>query len=366
MQREAQRRRGARTTSHVVRWLLGFVIASAAVIGLCPYFITTLRVYQWSGPVGDYVLKDGYVHRNRDEGWANTHYGPWGLAATDRPGERSVLVWGDSYIEAHQIDDAEKVAAQFNRLPGVSPAQAVSVGHSYWSVADYYYHMPAYDKLLHPACHFIVLAEHGLKDLCPDEDGFRSRPDYAFIRRTLVDPRRNRMMEQVSQWHLADMSLAPWKAVRTLAEDMRGLRFAVGPCRRPASAAIVGCDSAAIVGEPNDVVAAWAFAIGRLKSATAKPIVLVLVPEVPYLEHGTVRLENPQARWTARLAVLCRSMNVDLIDMTEVLVSDYLSSGRLSRGFNNGRPGSGHLNARGHALLARQMRAYLESHAVGR
>ena len=350
----------------MVRWLLGFVIASAAIIGLSPYFITTLRVYQWSDELGDYRLKDGYVHRNRDEGWAETHYGPWGLAGTDRLEQTPVLVWGDSYVEAHQIDDEEKVAAQFNRMPGASPVKAVSVGHSYWSVADYYYHMPAYDKLLQPACHFIVLAEHGLKDLCPDEEGFRSRPDYAFIRRTLVDARRNRVMEQLNQWHLADMSLAPWKAVRTLTQDVRGLRFTVGPRARSASAAREGGDSAAIAGEPNDVLTAWAFAIDRLKSATAKPIVLVLVPEVPYLQHGRVSLENPQSQWTVRLAALCRSMNVDLIDMTEVLVSDYLSSGRLSRGFNNGRPGSGHLNARGHALLARQIRAYLESHAVGR
>jgi hypothetical protein len=351
-----------------VRWALGFVIASVAVMGLGPYFISTLRIYQWSDQIGDYVLKDGYVHRNRDEGWATTRYGAWGLAdlpSAGRAGQATVLVWGDSYIEAHQINDEEKVAAQFNRIPwpsGSRPVSAVSMGHSYWSVADYYYRIPAYDKLLKPACHFIVLAEHGLKDLCPDEEGFRSHPEYAFVQRTLVDPHRNRIMERLNRWHLADLSLAPWKAVRTLAQDVRSLRFMVGPCTREISASTAGCDSAIITGEPNDVMAAWAFAIDRLKSATAEPIVLVLVPEIPYLQHGTVRLENPQAEWAVRLAALCESMHVDLIDMTEVLVSDYLSSGQLSRGFNNGRPGSGHLNARGHALLARQIRAYLDSH----
>jgi hypothetical protein len=177
-----------------------------------------------------------------------------------------------------------------------------------------------------------------------------------------VDPRRNDVTERLDQWHLADLSLAPWKAMRTLEQDARNLRFRVGPCARPSPTDGTGRDSFTIVGEPSDVVAAWSFAIDRLKSATSKPIVFVLVPEVPYLEHGTVRLENPQAAWTARLAELCKAKGVGLIDMTDVLVQDYLSSGVLSRGFNNGRPGSGHLNARGHALMAGQIQTYLEDH----
>ncbi len=366
---QAPSRSRVRGTPHLVRWLSGFVIASALVVGLSPYFISTLRVYQWSDPIGDYVLKEGYVHRNREEGWARTQYGAWGVAGPAAVGRRqqsTILIWGDSYIEAHQVNDDQKVAAQFNRMPWPSeatPVTAVSVGHSYWSVADYYYHIPGYDKLLHPACHFIVLAEHGLKDLGPDEESFRSRPEYAFVPRTLVDPGRNRIVERLNQWHLADLSLAPWKAVRTLAQDVRNLRFAVGPCRR---ATPTGGDASLRAGEPNDVVAGWAFALDRLKSATNEPIVLVVVPEVPYLQQGIVRLENPQADGTARLAELCRARHVGLIDMTEVLVSDYLSTGVLSRGFNNGRPGCGHLNARGHALLAQQIRAYLESHPTCR
>jgi hypothetical protein len=364
----ARSRPHAGAAPHVIRWLLGLAIASGAVVGLSPYFLTTLRIYQWSDQIGDYVLKEGYVHRDRDEGWASTHYGPWGLASgvnAGRPGQSTVLIWGDSYVEAHQINDEEKVAAQLNRVLSLSdspPVQAVSVGHSYWSVADYYYHMPGYDKLLNPAYHFIVLAEHGLKDLCPDEESFLSRPEHAFVQRALVDPRRNSTMERLTQWHLADLSLAPWKAVRTLAEDVHNLRFMVGPRDRqtPPSVAVYDCSD--IAGEPDEVVASWAFAIDRLKAATGKPIVLVLVPEVPYLQHGAVHLENLQVRWTARLAELCRTKHVDLIDMTDVLVGDYLASGMLSRGFNNGRPGLGHLNARGHALLAQQIQAYLESH----
>jgi hypothetical protein len=341
-------------------------MASGAVITLSPYFISTLRIYQWSDQIGDYVLKEGYVHRNRDEGWASTHYGPWGLANfanTARPGQPTILIWGDSYVEAHQISDSQKVEAQFNRMfrqSGLTPMRAVSVGHSYWSVADYYYHIPAYDRLLDPACHFIVLAEHGLKDLCPDEDVFRSRPAYTFVPRELVDPRRNGVMEQLDRWHLADLSLAPWKVVRTLGQDVRNLRFRIGPCAGQPSAEQTGCNGFTVTGEPDEVMAGWAFAIDRLRSITAKPIVFVLIPEVPYLEHGLVRLENPQAQWTPRLAQVCKAKHVGLIDMTDVLVRDYLATGVLSRGFNNGRPGSGHLNARGHTLLAQRIWAYLD------
>jgi hypothetical protein len=48
--------------------------------------------------------------------------------------------------------------------------------------------------------------------------------------------------------------------------------------------------------------------------------------------------------------------------MAETLVEDYSASGRLSRGFNNGVPGSGHLNARGQYLLSKEICAYLREH----
>ena len=350
------------------RWGLGFVIASVLVTALSPPFLSTLRVYQWSDEIEDYVLKEGYVHRNREEGWASTSYGAWGLSRTlnmNDPGTSTVLIWGDSYIEAHQVRDDEKVACQFNRVSSShvsSGIRAVSIGHSYWSVADYCRLMAAYDKKLHPMCHVIVLAEHGLKDLCPDEDGFRTHPQYEFVHRTLVDPRKNAAIEWLDRWHLADLSLAPWRAVRNTLQDVRGMRFTVGPCEKQSPAPEREFEASTVVGEPNDVLASWTFAIDRLKSATDKPIVLVLIPEVPCLEHGTVKLENPQAQWTARLAELCRIRHIDLIDMTDALVQDYVATGVFSRGFHHGRPGCGHLNARGHLLLARQIRAYLDEH----
>jgi len=361
---DAVRRRSA--VFYVKIWLGGFVIASALAIGIGPYFASSLRVYEWSPQIGDYVFVPGYVHRERGEGWATTHYGQLGLATScpaPASGARTVLVWGDSFIEAHQVNDSQKVAARLTEAFADRQGktlQAIEVGHSYWSVADYYFNLPAYEKLFNPLCHFVVLAEHGLVDLCPDGERFAAVPDFHFVQRPRVDPRKNRIMQILKAWRLEEVVLVPWKAVHNLARDVRNMHVlrkegARGPTTHRDELLTDRSDS-------NEVLAGWAYVIDHLKSAATKPIVLVSVPEVPLLRDGHISLDDPQAAWNTRLASLCRERGVGFIDMTETLLDDYRRSGKVSRGFYNGVPGRGHLNARGHYLLSERMAAYLREH----
>ncbi len=352
-----------------MRWVLGWVIASILVALISPCFLSSLRVYEWSSELDDYVLKEGYVHRKRDEGWATTSYGPYGfatLAGIDAASASTVVIWGDSYVEAHQVSDEQKTAYQVNEAlleRGLSHLRAVTVGRAHWSVSDYYFKIPAYERLLHPVCHFIILAEYGLKDLCPDGETFISEPVPRFVRRRLVNPHKSKVITDLYEWGLGDMLLAPWKAVRTVMVDGRNMHFSLGPYRRVDKTTLdPGCNVAFGVSEPNSVVESWSYALDMLKTSASKPIVLVLIPEVPHLEQGVVRCVDSQSEWRARLAELCRAKQVGCIDMTTTLVDDYRKTGRFSRGFHNGRPGSGHLNARGHWLLSRAICDYLNQY----
>ncbi len=352
-----------------MRWVLGGVIASLLVTVMAPCFLSSLRVYEWSPELDGYVLKEGYVHRKRDEGWASTRYGPYGFASVARLGgsdASTVMIWGDSYVEAHQVDDEQKTVCQVNNAlseQGLPQFRAVAVGRACWSVADYYFKIPQYEKLVDPVCHFIVLAEYGLNDLCPDGETFVSEPALQFVRRSLVDSRRSAVIAGLHRWGLSDMLLAPWKAVRTVLVSGRNIRFSLGP-RKEADepTAGSGCRLLASESEPNAVIESWSYALERLKARSSRPIVLVLVPEVPRLERGAVCLVDPQSEWRRRLARLCTAEGVGCIDMTATLVNDYRATGKFSRGFHNGKPDSGHLNARGHWLLSRQICAYLDEH----
>jgi hypothetical protein len=352
----------------VMCWTLGFVIASVLVATVSSHFISSLAVYEWSPELGDYVFKAGYVQRKRDEGWATSHYGLLGFNGPTDTGNVSgshLLIWGDSFVEAHQVDDEQKMAHQLNEALAHdgSPLRAVTIGHSLWSISDYYFRIPRYEGLLNATCHFIVIAERGLKDLCPDGETFLSKPAFHFVRRSLVDAHKSKTIAGLNEWGLSDMLLAPWKAVRTLVADGRNMRFSPGPCR-PVGMTTADSDRDFLPAEdePNSVVEAWSYALDMLKAQTSRPIVLVLVPEVPRLDHGVVCCVDSQVQWRAKLVELCKVKQVGCIDMTEALVDDYRTTGALSRGFHNGRPGSGHLNARGHWLVSQQIYAYLKAH----
>jgi len=353
----------------VIRWVLGGVIAFLLVTLISPCFLTSLRVYEWSAELDDYVLMDGYVHRKRDEGWATTHYGPYGFNSMAGMGDSSastVMIWGDSYVEAHHVSDEQKTAYQVNKAlseQGLSHFRAITIGRACWSVSDYYFKIPQYEKLLNPVCHFIVVAEYGLKDLCPDGETFLSEPTLQFVCRSLVNPHKIKVITGLYKWGLSDMLLAPWKAVRTVMADGRNMRFTVGPYRKvDETTADSGCSVLFAWNEPNSIIESWSYALDMLKTSTSKPIVLVLVPEVPHLERGVTCCVDPQSEWRGRLAELCMAKQVGCIDMTETLVNDYRTTGKFSRGFHNGQPDSGHLNARGNWLLSRQICAYLNEH----
>jgi hypothetical protein len=353
----------------VTRWLLGAVIASLLVGLVCPFFLSSLRVYEWCPELDDYVMKDGYVHRKRDEGWASTHYGPYGfnrMAGMVDTNSLAVMIWGDSFVEAHQVSDEYKTVCQVNKTlseQGLPYLRALSVGRACWSVSDYYFKIPRYESLVNPVCHFIVVAEGGLKDLCPDEVTFLSKPAPRLVQRFLVDSTRSRVITDLYEWGLSDALLAPWRAVRTLSAEWRKRRFSLGPRADADSAATVsGCNAPFTIGDPNVVLASWDFVLDALKSTTDKPIVLVLVPTGPHLEHGVISCADPQMPWRARLADLCQAKHIGCIDMTETLIDDYQWTGKLSRGTNNGLPDAGHLNVRGQWLLSQAICSYLTEH----
>lgn len=329
-------------------------------------------MHERSVELDDYIVKPGYVHRNRDEGWSVTRYGSHGLhnaAGIESFSGSTVLIWGDSYVEAHQVNDEQKMDFQVNRALSQrrgGPIRAVAIGRAYWSIADYYFHIPRYEQLLNPACHFIVLAERGLKDLCPDGETFLAEPTYEFVARAVGDTRKGRIIADLQEYGLCDAALAPWKAVRTLLKNVRTSRFALGPAA-PHAEHPVEAGSALFQAEtPDRIAASWTYAIDKLASATGKPIVFVLVPEVPYLENGRVCFDDPQAKWRTTLVELLKEKGIGCIDMTETLIEDHRQTGRFSRGFHHGRPDRGHLNARGHWLLAQQISAYLDRHRDGR
>jgi hypothetical protein len=102
-----------------------------------------------------------------------------------------------------------------------------------------------------------------------------------------------------------------------------------------------------------------------MRQRTDRPLLFVYLADVPKIENGRVRLDNPEQRRTELFGDLCRRHGVGFIDMTEDFVRLYKTKGKLARGFANGIPGRGHINADGHRLVAEAVLLHLANGSHG-
>lgn len=81
-------------------------------------------------------------------------------------------------------------------------------------------------------------------------------------------------------------------------------------------------------------------------------VVLIYVPNVDYFD-GPARVSYPERRaWFHELAA---QRGLPLVDPSDAFLESYRATGEPLHGFPNAQPGEGHVNARGHALMATEL-----------
>jgi hypothetical protein len=125
-------------------------------------------------------------------------------------------------------------------------------------------------------------------------------------------------------------------------------------------------EAAAVPDLPDTTASArdQAFLLSAVRSATARPVVIVYAPCLPRMADGAVSFTDPDREGVARFAALCRAQGIGFLDATPAFGDGYRACGRFPHGFANGVPGQGHLNPEGCRELAAALCAYLEEHPV--
>lgn len=337
-----------RRVSRAVLWPAGFLLATLLMIPASRPFVDSIVAWTWDDAVHDYVPADGYQHRSRHEGWANTRFGQHGvagLASVGAPDGPVVLIWGDSQVEAFQVADRVKLAQQVTLLSH-SQATGIGIGRGGREIGDYLQLMPHYERLYRTQLHVIVLPT--LVDAYPAVTELDGEATYAF-------PPHPTTIEQAGLRHaFAVLGLDfAWSALKTFqwVGGVRALRFRLGPVRPDANAPEMAT---------FDAAAAEAI-VTALRSTTSQPVLLLYVPTLPVIEAGGVRLapSAAEAESAAILARACRRGNVAFVDLTVQLLAVWQHTGCFPRGFANGVPSQGHLNALGHRAAAEAILAHL-------
>ena len=298
-------------------------------------------------------------HHHRREGSATTTFPDRtlsGLEAIGRSPWRKVVVWGDSHVEALQVDDPQKLVPQVERLAnecGIA-IQPVQMAQSGWSVADYWFMMPGIDETVDPERHLIVLG--GLGDIAANGLQFTAEPEFAF-HRIVLRPALFNLREP-----LADAGMTvPWRLFHHFRESATGpMRFSPG--RVVLHGVQRNLEEEAPTASPpeSDRLREWAFALDQLRERTSRPIAFVYVPYTPKIERNHLTLTDPSAPSVLVLRQLCESRGISLIDVSHRFEQFHRSTGRFPRGFANGRPSSGHWNSDGHRLVAEAIVNFLQ------
>jgi len=99
----------------------------------------------------------------------------------------------------------------------------------------------------------------------------------------------------------------------------------------------------------------WQLILQRVRRINPH-LLVVLLPTIAYGKHGAVALKSPASQ--AMLKVV-KDMGVPALQTTQAFIRDNKESGLLALGFANSHLGSGHLNARGHVIVAKVISDYL-------
>ena len=341
-------------------WVLGLALSLAVAWAAGAMFLDTVQPVVLDPQVGRYVARPGTSYRSRSEGWASSLagvHGLRGLPGGQLPPGPKVVFWGDSFVEGVQVDDSERMPQALTALARQAglPVTGVGVGTGGDSLIDSLFKLPEYAPTLGPvALHVFVLGKFA--DVLPDvphacRATFRSSPELALVPAPGCPP-SGLALRLAPLFHAYELGGA-FELYRKL--QALDLRLRPGPTPAPVPPAASA--------EPQvPLECAWAFLLAELQHRAGPHVLLLYAPTLPCLDRGRVLLEDPQGATARAFALACARAGVDFVDLGPAFAQHFRTTGRLTHGFFNTPPGTGHLDQDGHQLAAQAVVRYIEEH----
>jgi len=325
-------------------WVVGF------------FFCNTLRPFQYDNALGKYIHTPGTVYKQRSEGFATTHkglFGVNGISDISKIKKNKIVVWGDSYVEAHQVNDDEKMAQVITAnlvqkgLGGKSFCFAV--GMSGDSVADYYFEIPRYEAVIYDiVAHYIFIT--GLSDILPDQSTDNKKGLFRCAPLELSEdgwhPKFQELKTVFAKLHMSFV----WQPLVSLPGTMKQLRFMPGKQERKSTA-----ETDKKGGEKySDVflTESWHFLLKSLRAQTKHPLSFVYAPVLPKIRNGKISGSDLNVKYIELFAEIAAEYDIDVIYAGDEFLRYYENTGLFPRGFVNTEPGAGHFNRYGHSIVA--------------
>ncbi|MDF1852689.1 MAG: hypothetical protein P1U85_17765 [Verrucomicrobiales bacterium] len=366
-------------TGILAKWIAAFFITTLLIWGATAMFTQNYYPKTWSRELARNVPVSGWSFSGRSEGWAETHFGAQGLVGMGEklPEGSKVLIWGDSFVEAFHVPDHEKMHRQLTEMLGDEPAgssyTAVAMGQSWWSVADHFFRIPEYERLLGDVrLHVIHLFT--LDDVYPDQyEGakvslFRSEPKLHFEKfdneYSEIEPPAESQLFRDSVFRARLHYFLRLKNQIASLLQLQGLRFSPGNHSGNTAGGEDHRDWDRLL-DPEWVddpapLDAWQFVLDSLRGATDAPILFVYAPATPSVSEGEIVTRNPEASLAQSFGALCRQNEFGFINLENRFLEHWQENGAFHRGFHTSRPWEGHYNAEGHRIVAEAITQWIK------
>lgn len=326
----------------IIIWIIGYLFCDSPI------------VYRYDKLLQKYIQTPGTVHTHKSEGFGTTYKGKHGINGVvdiTSDSRSKIIIWGDSYVEAHQVDDRVKVPQLLTEFLAEkrlgSDFISFGVGMSGDSVADYYFDIPKYEKLiLYPEAHYLLITS--LEDIIADVASDNKRGVFASNPYRLYYDSWQPLNQGIKK-KLYDLKIYfVWEPVKRILASIRDFK-------------IVAPDSSKKDAEDNyrdaltekELRKSWSFLLSELRKVTENDVTIVYCPAVPYIEANEIHFQDRDSKIIALFKELALHHNIQFLNCTPKLNEFYRHSGKFPRGFVNSKPGVGHLNEAGHTIVAR-------------
>lgn len=275
-----------------------------------------------------------------------------------------IAILGDSHTEALQVPRAQNFSSLLQERLGPN-RQVINFGIGDNSLANYLLIANTIKENFHPD---IVIVQVTAEDFTTDafnphksvrlqakkEGGFEVVAD---ITLTPIQKLKQRLSSVPLMGDILESSL-----MRLGFQRLQRLKdsFQVGET-------VVASPEERTVTEPAyDMGAAIHWELSELRK-TFPTLMLVYLPWVPTIDGRKIGLVESGTFLAVKSVVIRESarLNIPFVDVTDSFVLDYQHNRALPRGFGNTTPGSGHLNSRGHDLVAKEIQRALYNHFSG-
>jgi hypothetical protein len=300
---------------------------------------------------GKYEDSAGFELRRSREGVATSHFTHDGLRLTGNPRipeAPNVLIEGDSHVEAFQVEDQLTMGAVLERRLRAE-GKRWNVLQYGWGGADgpdYVYAAPLILERFHPRVIFLVMNAGDFASTTTESA--RLVEQNGEVVAEAVGPSSVRGRTPSYGGPLARKLKESGLLYAMVLRFTLDIRPQLGEHKASAQ------DGELLASTPASDNATKVIVRG-LKQAYGSKLYILYTPSQPF------SAETPVEPQEAALLSECRAKGVECSSLRERMVDDLLVGHELARGFYNSAPGQGHLNARGHKLVADQIYDRLNS-----